>query len=144
MSVLPRFLSHFNKNLEWRTEGFKATELTAQFNSSRQIFYSKDMGAGRPQRSCHPPSDSSWLPSFYTFCLLLLVMPCAKCKIGPVLTTSQWKWMQLGTRSEPIDNCKLCNSRLCCLCLPIIQSFVGVGCVCVRACVRACGVFMNP
>ena len=53
------------------------------------------MGAGQPQRSYHLPPDSSWLPPFITFCLLLLVMPSAKCKIGLVLTTvseSECKW----------------------------------------------------
>ena len=68
-------------------KGLEQQTVTAQFSSSRQIFYQTDMGAGRLQRSCHPPSESSWCPPFYTFCLLLLVMPCAKCKIGLVLTT---------------------------------------------------------
>lgn len=32
--------------------------------------------------------------------------------------------MQIGIPSRPIDNLKLYNSRLCCLCLRIIQSVI--------------------
>ena len=34
------------------------------------------------------------------------------------------KGMQMGICSRPVDNCKLYNSRLCCACLPIIQSVI--------------------
>ena len=139
MSVLLQFLSHFNKNLVWRTEGFKTTysDISVQLKQTELLSDTpKTWEQVSPQRSYHLPPDSSWLPPFLTFCLLLLVMPGAKCKIGLVLTTSQWKWMQMGIRSKPIANRKLRNSRLCCSCLPIIQSFVRCVCVCVCVCVE--------
>ena len=81
--------------------------------------YTQDLGAGRPQSSY--PNVPSWLPPFYTSHLLLLVCPC---KIGLVPTTSQWKGMQMGICSRPIDSCKLDNSGFCCVCLPTIQSVI--------------------
>ena len=44
-------------------------------------------------------------------------------KIGLVPTTNQWKGMEMGICSRPIDPYKLYN-RLCCLWLPIVQSVI--------------------
>ena len=49
------------------------------------------------------------------------------CKVALTPTADQWKGMQIGTRSRPIDNCKLCDSRLCCICIPIVQPVVVRG-----------------
>ena len=80
--------------------------------------HSQDMGAGRTQRS-------SLLPLGFSF--LYFPFPpfgCPLCKIGLIPTTGQWKGMGMSICSRLIDNCKLYNSRLCCLCLPTIQSVI--------------------
>ena len=46
---LPQFLSPFDKNLEQWTKRFKTRQVTAQFSSSRQIFYLKDTLKTREQ-----------------------------------------------------------------------------------------------
>ena len=85
--------------------------------------HSQDVEAGRPQRS--RPPDSSWLPPLYTsvFSSWLCL-----CKRGLVPTICQWKGMQVSKHSRPVDSCNLRNSRLCCVCLPIIQ-LVMVSCM---------------
>ena len=121
-------------------KGLKQHTVISQFSSSRQNFYQTLRRHGS-RSTPKELSSSSWFllaSPFYYF--LSPPLSYAQCKMQNRACThhSQWKWMQTGIRSKPVGNCKLCNSRLCCLCLPIIQSFVRRVCVCV------CRVFVNP
>ena len=77
-----------------------------------------------PSHPCCPALSASSSPPPFGY---------AWCKAGLVPTTNQWKGIQMGIRSRLIDNFKLYNNRLCCLCLPIIPSDI----------IR-CRIFMSP
>lgn len=134
---LPQFLSPQNKNLE-QTKGFKTTD-KSQFRLAQAADllldrYSQNVEAGRSQRSHR--NDPCWFP------LLYFPSPPFDCALCPVQNRActhhqSRKGMQLGIRWRPIDNCKLYNNRLCCVCLPIIQSVV-IRCICM------CRIFMHP
>ena len=82
---LPQLLSHCNKNLDEWLKGLKqqTSYSLVQLNQIHLLLHghSQDMGANQPRRS-HPPCPS-WLPPFYTSCLLLLVVPCAEQGLHP-------------------------------------------------------------
>ena len=143
MLVLPQFLSHFNKNLVWRTKGFRTTDNYSSVHLKQTDLlsdrHSEDMGAGRPQRSCHP---SFWFLLVSPF-LYFLSPPFgdALCKMQNRACTHH-QLVKVNANGHPLEAYwqLQVNSRICCLCLPIIQSFVRYMCVCV--CV--CRVFMDP
>lgn len=127
---LPWFLAHCNKNLEQWVERFKITD-KLQLSSAQadRSFIRQTLlrhGSRLTPTSLTPPLVSP----FYKF----LSLGYALCIIGFVPTTSQWKGMQMDIHSKPIGNCKVCNSRLCCFYLPIIQSIVII----------RCRIFVNP
>ena len=135
---LPQFLSHHNKNLE-RWKGFRTTK-------KLQLRYFIRQSLPRHRRM-PTPKESSSLPSWRpppTFILLISSFGCALCKIRLLSTTSQWRGMQMGLCSRLIGNYKLYNSRLCCLCLPIIQSvIIRYIYVCVCVYIYIYEIFMN-
>ena len=78
--------------------------------------HSQEIGTGWPQTShLHNPF---WLHAFNTslssFWLCLV-------QNQTCIHHQSSKKMQMGIHSRMIDNCKLYKSRLCCVCLPIIQ-----------------------
>lgn len=116
------FLSCDNKNLE-QTTGCKTTDkLTAQFSSSRHILYQTytlNMGAGQSQR--RRLGDPSGFPVF--------ILPVSSSSLCPVQNRActhhkSMKGNGNGHMLWPVDNCKLCNSKLRCVCLPTIQSIL--------------------
>ena len=121
---LPQFFSHHNKI--WN-DG-KGLEQQRSYSSVQLKLtdilldsHSQDTGECWPQTSL--PPIPSWRPP-PAFILLISSFDCALCKIRLLSTTDQWKGMQMGLCSRLIGNYKLYNSRLCCLCLPIIQSVI--------------------
>ena len=141
---LPQFLSHHNKNLErWKGLEQQRSYSSVQLKLTDILLdsHSQDTGECRPQRSL--PPIPSWRPP-PTFILLISSFGCALCKIRLLSTTSQWRGMQMGLCSRLIGNYKLYNSRLCCLCLPIIQSvIIRYICVCVYIYIYIYEIFMN-
>ena len=128
----PRFLSFHNKSLEQWRKRCRTTDklqLSSAHRSFRRQTLPRREQAG-PKGVLILPIDSSWLTPF------ILPVPSfgyALCKVGLIPTTIQWKGINMGIPSRPIDYCKLYNNRLCCLCLPIIQSVI-----------IKCKIFMSP
>ena len=108
---LPQFLSLHNKTLEWGTKGFKTTDKLQLRSAQADRSFIRQTLPRHETRMTAKESCLSLLACLFILCLLLLVVPCAK--IGFVCTTNQWKGMQMDICSRPIDNCKLCNNRLC-------------------------------
>ena len=113
-----------SQNLEW-WKGFRTTE-KFQLSSTQANRYFIRQSLPRHRRMLTPNESSShsFLASPPAFILLISSFDCALCKIRLLSTTNQWKGMQMGLCSRLIGNYKLYNSRLCCLCLPIIQSVI--------------------
>ena len=129
---LPQFLPHCNRDLEQWTKRCRTTD-KLQLNSAQadRFFISLTL----PKKS-----SSSFLSSPLGFPLLYFQSPpfgYTWFKVRLLLTTSQWKWIQMGICSRLIDSYKLYNSRLHCLYfpkrLPIIPSVI----------IR-CRIFMSP
>ena len=114
------FLSCDNKNLEQQGVKQQKSYSSVQLKQACLLLdrHSRNMGAGQSQRSRF--DDPSWLPPVYTSCLLFFVVPCAKQGLYPPSV----KGNANGHMLWPVDNRKLCNSKLCCVCLPIIQSIL--------------------
>ena len=115
---LPQFLSPHKKNLEQWTKKCKTDKLQLILAQADRSFISRTL-----------PKEpfSSFLSTPLGFPVLFFWSPpfCyARFKVGLVPTMNQWKGMQISIPSRLIDNFKLYNNRLCCFCLPIIQSVI--------------------
>lgn len=108
---LPWFLSR-HKNLEWWTQNCGTTD-------KLQLKHT-DLLLDAPKGILILSSDPC-LPLLYFHAL---TFGYAQCKVRFVLTTNQWKALQMGIHSRLTDNFKLYDSRLCCLYLHIIQSII--------------------
>ena len=106
---LPQLLSHCNKNMKWRIKALKqqASYTSVHLKQTDLLLdrHSQDMVTGQTQRSSLLPLGFPFL--YFTF----PPFGCPLCKIGFIPTTSQWKGMEMGICSRPVDNCKLYNSR---------------------------------
>ena len=118
----PSILVSLQKNLKQCSKGFKTTnklQLSSAQVDKSFIRHSQDMGAGQLQGSC-PPFHTSWLPApaFLYFPFPLFGCPCAKQGLyPPPVNERECKWAYVQS--------KLYNTRLCCVCLPIIQSVIS-------------------
>lgn len=117
------FLSCDNKNLE-QTTGCKTTDkLTAQFSSSRHIFY--QTYTPETWEQANPKGVVLVIPLGFP----VFILPVSSSSLCPVQNRActhhkSMKGNGNGHMLWPVDNCKLCNSKLCCVCLPMIQSIL--------------------
>ena len=114
-------------------KGLKQQTITAQFSSSWQMFL---LDSPKTWEQSDPKGHI--IMTSLAFSLFILPVSFWLCPVqNRACTHRQFrKGMQLGAHSRLIENCKLCNSRLCCVCAPIIPSVI-IRCVYVR-------MFMNP
>lgn len=104
------FLFCHNEIWNDRLKGLKQQRI---YSSNRQIFVETDI----------PKTWEQVLLSYTFLYLLHLHFGCALSKIGLGPPTRQER-MQMGLCLRWIDSCRLHNKRLCCACLPKIQSVI--------------------
>ena len=116
----PQFLSHCNKNLEQRTKGFNVTE-KLQLSSAQADRSFIRQTLPRQGSRLTPKQSSSLFPLGFRLSVLPISSFClCSVQIRACTHHQSMKGHANSICSRPIDNCKLCNSRLCCLCHPII------------------------
>ena len=137
---LPRFLSCHNKNLEQWSKRYRTTD-KLQLSSAHRSFIRQTLL--RHGSRLTPKQFSSFLLIPLGFPPFILSVPTfvhALCKEGLVPTTSQLKGIQTGLPPRPIENCKLYNNKLCCLCLRIRYKQA----VLFMYVIIKCKIFMSP